>query len=59
MPIDEGWQLVKDAFQKTVGCDRLDYSRFPLQDLSAPALKRVQDQGTVFEESGCKVARSL
>jgi hypothetical protein len=50
MPIDEGWRLVKDAFQKTVAGGAFDYSQFPLQDLQAPAIGRVQAQGMVLEE---------
>src|ERR1700687_6166534 len=57
MPIDEGWQLVKDAFQKTFvstpAGGGFDYSRFPLQDLCAPAIQRIQAQGTVFAQPGC------
>jgi hypothetical protein len=55
MPIEEGWQLVKDAFQKTVAGGGFDYSRFPLQDLQPPAIRRVQANGTLFEEATCGV----
>jgi hypothetical protein len=52
MPIDEGWRLVKDAFQKSVAGGKFDYSLFPLRDLQAPAIGRVQTQAPAINPPG-------